>query len=272
MSNLKFGIIQGRLTQSPPGCLQWFPQQEWRSEFAKASELGISFIELIAEINHNPKNPIWSNDGIKEIKETANDKKIVINSLCNDFIIENCILNKDTIKQNINLLDQCKKLGIKKYIMPFFNESEINADNIEKFLKPLNIIADMANEYGIVISLETILTGKELLYLLDTLDNRNINVVFDTGNRIAFGHNLSEDIELLSNKINHVHIKDKNTDNQNVILGTGLVNFSEVFISLKKINYQGPYVFETSRGRDPVKTAKYNMQIVDFFIENSKDV
>ena len=47
MSNLKFGIIQGRLTQSPPGCLQWFPQQEWRSEFAKASELGISFIELI---------------------------------------------------------------------------------------------------------------------------------------------------------------------------------------------------------------------------------
>ena len=59
---------------------------------------------------------------------------------------------------------------------------------------------------------------------------------------------------------------------QNVILGTGLVNFSVVFISLKKINYQGPYVFETSRGRDPVKTAKYNMQIVDFFIENSKDV
>ena len=59
---------------------------------------------------------------------------------------------------------------------------------------------------------------------------------------------------------------------QNVILGTGLVNFSEVFTSLKKINYQGPYVFETTRGSDPIKTAQYNMQLVDFFIDNSKDV
>ncbi len=192
------------------------------------------------DIHHNNKNPIWSSDGIKMIKETANNNKIVINSLCNDYIIENCIHNKDTIEQNIDLLTQCKKLGIKKYIMPFFNKSEINPNNIEKFLKPLNMIADIADNYGIMISLETILTGKELLHLLDALNNRNIHVVFDTGNRIAFGHNLAEDIKLLSNKINHVHIKDKNSDNQNVILGTGLVNFSEVFIALKKNKLSGP--------------------------------
>ena len=59
-NNLKFGIIQGRLINSPPGCLQWFPQKEWRDEFQKASELGINFIELISEINHNPDNPIWT--------------------------------------------------------------------------------------------------------------------------------------------------------------------------------------------------------------------
>ena len=268
----KFGIIQGRLTQSPHGCLQWFPQKEWKKEFVNATKLGINFIELIAEINHNSSNPIWTDDGIEQIKKTANANNIALYSLCNDYIIENSIHSENTIKQNIDLLNQCNKLGIKKYIMPFFNKSEINHKNIEKFIEPLNVIADIAYNYKIQISLETILTGEELINLLNALNNKNIYVVYDTGNRVAFGHDLSKDIELLSNKINHIHIKDKNRNNQNVILGTGLVNFSDVFKSLMKINYQGPYVFETTRGKDPLKTALYNMQLVDFFIENSKDV
>ena len=81
---------------------------------------------------------------------------------------------------------------------------------------------------------------------------------------------MSHDIEILGDKITHIHIKDKNINNENVILGTGLVNFSDVFCSLAKIQYNKSYVFETTRGSDPVKTAIYNMQVVDFFIENSK--
>ena len=46
----EFGIVQGRLTQSPPGCLQWFPQGCWQKEFKIASDIGINYIELIAEI------------------------------------------------------------------------------------------------------------------------------------------------------------------------------------------------------------------------------
>ena len=52
-----FGIVQGRLTPSPPGCLQWFPQERWENEFSLAGTLGISYIELIAEVQHNPDNP-----------------------------------------------------------------------------------------------------------------------------------------------------------------------------------------------------------------------
>ena len=268
-NNLKFGIIQGRLTQSPPGCLQWFPQDEWEKEFQSASELGINFIELIAEINHNPDNPIWSDNGIDKIKKLSIDSGLSIYTLCNDYIIENSIHNKSTIEQNLNLLMQCKKLGIKKYIMPFFNKSEINHTNLDEFVDPLILIANTASKYNIEISLETTLDGNELLKLLNILNHKNIKVVYDIGNRAALGNNLSQDIELLSNNINHVHIKDKNIANNNVILGTGLVNFSDVFQSFKKIKYKGSYVFETTRGRDPLITATYNMRLVDFFIHNS---
>ena len=57
-----------------------------------------------------------------------------------------------------------------------------------------------------------------------------------------------------------------------MLLGTGLVDFSKVFQSINNINYGGSYVFETTRGRDPLKTAAYNMQLVDFFLEDSDNV
>ena len=46
--SIRFGMVQGRLTQSPPNCLQWFPQDNWEDEFRTASKLGVNYIELIA--------------------------------------------------------------------------------------------------------------------------------------------------------------------------------------------------------------------------------
>ena len=266
--SLKFGIIQGRLTNSPPGCLQWFPQNEWQDEFHKASELGINFIELIAEINHNPNNPIWTDQGLNKIKQLTLNNNLSLHSLCNDYIIEHNINDDKVIEQNLNLLKQCSKIGIKKYIMPFFEKSEINSKNYNEFISTITMIADEAKKLNISLSLETILTGKELLNLLELVNHKNIKIVYDTGNRVAFGHDLSGDIELLSQNINHIHIKDKNIKNDNVLLGTGLVNFHDVFQSLIKIKYKGSYVFETTRGKYPMKTAAYNMQLVNFFVEN----
>ena len=87
-----------------------------------------------------------------------------------------------------------------------------------------------------------------------------------TGNRVAFGHDLAGDIRLLGkNRIAHIHIKDKNSHNQNVLIGTGLVNFQSVFEALCDIEYDGPNTFETQRGSDPIRTAKYNIEVINFF-------
>ena len=97
------------------------------------------------------------------------------------------------------------------------------------------------------------------------VNHSSVKVVFDTGNRVAFGHDLYSDILLLGDSITHVHIKDKNKKNENVYLGTGLVNFYDVFRALKKINYTGPYTFETYRGSDPIRTARYHMSVTEYF-------
>ena len=95
------------------------------------------------------------------------------------------------------------------------------------------------------------MNGKDLVKVLERIKHPAVGVVFDTGNRVSFGHDLPGDIRFLGKRISHVHIKDKNASNENVILGTGLVNFLQVFKALAEINYEGAYTFETNRGKEP---------------------
>ena len=66
----------------------------------------------------------------------------------------------------------------------------------------------------------------------------------------------------LKKKIIHIHLKDKNFFGQNVVIGTGNVNFTSIFRSLKKINYKGNFVFESNRGGDPIITMKNNLKFI----------
>lgn len=263
---LRFGMVQGRLIQSPPGQLQWFPQEFWESEFFLAAALGIDYIELIAEREHNPDNPLWSDDGIGRLKALVQRNGLSLHAFCNDYIVDHALPgNAQVLQQNLRLIERGALLGCEKYILPLFEKSELTMANVEEYVAPLRAIADKAAESGITVCLETILSGAQLMEVLDRINHPAVSVVYDTGNRVAFGHDLPGDIRLLGSRISHVHIKDKNTANENVILGTGLVNFLQVFEALADIGYGGPYTFETQRGKNPLSTAAYNMELVKFF-------
>ena len=106
--------------------------------------------------------------------------------------------------------------------------------------------------------------GNDLLFVLNKLKSKSIKIVFDTGNRIAHGHKIFDDILILKDKIEHIHLKDKNMQNENVIMGTGMVNFLEVFSALKEINFKKTFTFETRRGIDPISTCKFNINLMNF--------
>ncbi len=271
-SDICFGIVQGRLTQSPPDRLQWFPQEQWENEFPLAHTLGVSYVELISEVQHNPNNPLWSDDGIAKINSLVAHNELTNHALCNGFVVEHSLPgNPAILQQNIDLIERGRLLGMGKFILPLFDASELTVEKTKDYLGPVRDIADEAHKAGMITCLETILTGAELIDFLDTVDRPYVQGVYDTGNRVAFGHDLPGDIRLLGERIAHVHIKDKNKNNQNVLLGTGLVNFSEVFMAFRDIGYDGPYTFETQRGSDPLRTAQFNMNLVNFFVDNSID-
>ncbi len=262
---LRFGFVQGRLVQSP-GPLQWFPQNQWQEEFSIGQSLGVDYIELIGERQYNPENPLWTDHGVARLVKAARNSGMTLHSLCDDFIIDHTLAGDPAVlEQCLRLISRGKLLGCDKLVLPLLEHSELTLDTVDGYAPALRAIGDAAKGNGMVVCLETILNARDLMEVFVRIGHDNLFAVFDTGNRVAFGHDLPGDIRALRAFVRHVHIKDKNATNENVLLGTGLVDFLAVFKALTDVGYRGPFTFETTRGRDPVRTAKYNMAFVDFF-------
>tara|TARA_B100002019_G_C21274411_1_gene604425 strand:+ start:151 stop:996 length:846 start_codon:yes stop_codon:yes gene_type:complete len=272
----KFGISQGRLVTNSQGLLQHFPQDNWQKEFKIASSIGLSFIELLAERKYNPTNPLWSEEGRNLIEYERVKNGLEIYSLCADFIIDISLLGKNSktaISLMQDLVNVVKSLSCKIVVLPFLEKNNLTKSNMLEYIPIIRDFSEFFYETNTIIALETLLNAKDLKELIQKINRTNVKCVFDTGNRINFKESLYEEILVLNELITHIHIKDKDINDTNVILGTGLVNFNSVFSALKKINYNGNFNFETTRGNNPEQTAIYNLNLCNFFIkENSLNV
>jgi L-ribulose-5-phosphate 3-epimerase len=263
-----FGIVQGRLTVSPPGQLQWFPQDNWQDEFHAAEQANIAFIELLTERDFNPDNPVWSETGRRELRSLSQSTGRELYSICADYIIDHALLDDpegETSKHMDNFFDAGLDLGCKIAVLPLLEHSDLNQETLKSFVPVIQTMADRIAGTDMIICIESLLNGEALKSFLEAVAKPNVKCVFDTGNRVISNTDLAPEIQVLGDWISHVHIKDKNAKGENVLLGTGLVRFDEVFQALRALNYSGPLVFETTRGTDPVSTAKFHMELCNFF-------
>lgn len=263
-----FGIVQGRLTVPPVGLLQWFPQDLWQEEFSTAERIGIQFIELLTERQFNPANPFWTEKGRAELKAVNAKTGRWLYSSCSDYIIDHSLLDdaEGKTKEHVQtFLAASAALGCRVAVFPLLEQSDLNTVSADAMVPMIREFARQAARSNILICIESLMEGKHLKAFLEHVNEPNVKCVFDTGNRVVDNPDLATEIRLLGDWIAHVHIKDKNESGVNVLLGTGRVNFAEVFQALREISYEGPLVFETTRGTDPAETAIFHMETCNFF-------
>ena len=157
-------------------------------------------------------------------------------------------------------------LNAKLIILPLFEASCLDQKSYNTLFKKITYLSKIALKNNINLIIECSLSVKKLINFLSSFLNKNVYHVFDTGNNYLLNKSKYQEVVSLGNFIQHIHIKDKNTHNQNVFLGTGSVNFNDFFLALKKINYKGVFIFETPIGKTPQNTALYNKCFCNFFI------
>ena len=249
--------MQGRLTYAGRK-LQSFPENPYK-EFELASKIGYDFIEFFGEKKKNYKNPIWSTNGVKKYYRLSKKTGIKIFSFCDNYIINHSISTKTTYKVIVDILNNLSNLKIKKYILPLYGSSELNKKNKNKIYENISKISKICSQKKIQLLIESDMSPIEFEKIKRNNNLKNCFFLFDTGNRVLLKSNIIKDIYKFKNNIKHIHLKDKNINNKNVIIGEGIVDFKSIFVALKNINYKGSFTIESQRGKNIKLQARKNL-------------
>lgn len=255
--DLPIGIIQGRLTKSPDGRLQYFPKDKWREEFKIARQIGLDAIEPILLAENYEENPLLNKILLVEMKELARAADLNILSVCADFLVDHPFHKGNPNDRHLagsilsEVINNCRALGAKTIVIPLLGAAEVASDQEKNNLRTaLTPFLDKAKEAGIVLALESSLPAKELKELIESFNHPNIKICYDVGNATSFGLNVPEEIASLDGLIREVHLKDRKKGGASVPMGTGDTDFYKAFMALDKINYKDHFILEAARGSD----------------------
>ena len=249
----KIGIMQGRLSPPKKNLIQHFPK-DWQTEFDHCKSLGLKSIEWVFEEPDIKFNPIFNPELFENFLNIKKKFDIEVNSVVADYFMKNKLFqeNNSNTEKNINtlktLIINCYKLNIKIIELPLVDSSALqNEENMREFKSNLNDLLSFAESLNVKISLETDLEPEKFLNYIKTFNSKNLYVNFDMGNSASNGFDPEKEIEILSEYIINVHIKDRIYKGNTVELGKGDVDFKKVFKMLKKIGYANDLILQAYR-------------------------
>lgn len=272
---MKYGIMQGRLTPSQGRGIQFFPFDNWQQEFYDGKEIGLNEIEWIFDYSSYEENPLWSYQGIEQIKKTIDKTSVTVKSVCFDYFMRRPFYkNQDfeTLRENIEIakqvIENMSKIGASLLEIPMVDESSIKtSEEAKKALIYARELLEYASDYRIKISLETDLPPGNFRDFLDRVEGLYAN--YDSGNSSGLGYNHEMELISLRELVANVHIKDRILGGTTVELGTGNADFDLVFSALKEINYKGSIILQAARSEDgtEVDNIKSQLNFIKRYVE-----
>ena len=271
----RIGIMQGRLSKPLNGKIQSFPLNTWEKEFYLAKEIGFELIEWVLDENIKDK-PILNKNMFKKISQIKQETQIEINSICCDFFMSNSLSknSKSFKEKNLEVLnylieESCPSNNIKIIDLPLVgNESLKKKKNADDYKNLLLRLERKIIDSNLIISLETDLNPFELKSYLKDFNEKAVSVNYDTGNSAFWEFDVGQEFSSYGNLISNVHIKDCTPKDYTVELGSGNVDFNEVFTLLNKNNYKADFILQAARGNNEIQTAKQQLRFTRDYVSN----
>ncbi len=279
---ITYGIMQGRLTEPGGRGIQFFPFENWKEEFKIARQIGIDEIEFIFDYENYEENPLWSKNGIEEIRTLIIETGIRVNSICFDYFMrrpffkaENNKTHKMLYEENKFFLEKiitsARGLGIKLIEIPIVDSSSIKSSAEKKMFKDflLNLLEEQKDS-NIYFGLETDYPPQILKEYIKSFKTPRVKANYDIGNSSALGYDSDEEITTLGGLINNIHIKDRALGGNTVALGDGNADFNSFFKALKEIEYSGSIILQAARGEDGYEreTITKQLDFVKEYVDN----
>ena len=271
----RIGMMQGRLTEPKGRGIQFFPFDNWKNEFFVAKNIGLDEIEFIFDYEDYKNNPIWSDNGISEIRDIIRESGVVINAVCFDYFMRRPFYKysgeeqKSIRKENTEIINRIlasmERIGIGLIEIPAVDNSSLK-NELEKSLF-CEWIFNVAKSYSnIKFGLETDMPPMDFRFFIESVGLPNVGANYDSGNSSGIGYDPFEEVTTLRDSIFNIHIKDRKYMGTTMKLGTGSADFESLFCALKEIRYERSFILQAARGDDGDE-AKNIAEQVDFLKE-----
>ena len=146
-------------------------------------------------------------------------------------------------------------MGIDIIQLPSFEDGYINTESeFESLVECIKYACNLAQDKGILITTENVLSVDENIRLIHEVDMPNVGVYFDTQNPyLRKGYYVPDMIKDLSEFIVQVHVKDgKDGELSAALLGQGATDYFNSIKALKENLYQGWIILENFYDQRPM--------------------
>ncbi len=231
----------------------------WRDKIKVAKSAGFDFIEIsIDESSERLERLNWTQEQRRNLVLLLNENNLSIDSMCLSghrlypFGSENMKTRNKAYEIMDKALILAVDLGIKNIQLAGYDVyyEESNEETIENFITGLRYSAKKAEEHGIILSLEimdTWLLGtiSRALEYVKKVNSPNLLLYPDLGNLTQWSDDPSSELIKGINYIVAIHLKDTLPGVFKCVpFGKGNVKFNELFRTLKKLNYDKPFLIE----------------------------
>lgn len=251
------GIMQGRLLPPYQGRFQAFPATQWRQEIALAEKAGLQCVEWIYEVPNEADNPLRTDAAMDDLLAVARDHRIGIWSICADYYMERRLVARDgsrdlQVAEHLRwLIGRAGRLGARYMVLPFVDASALNGPaEYEGVIALLRDLAPVAADAGVELHLETALSPRLFVWLLDRIGAANVKANYDIGNSASLGFDQVEELRLLAPWLGSVHVKDRRLGGGTVPLGTGAAPLEECFKQIVAAGFDRWFILQVARGAE----------------------
>jgi L-ribulose-5-phosphate 3-epimerase len=156
----------------------------------------------------------------------------------------------------------CSVLGTKVLLLAFFSENDLTGDpaGVTEVVRRLTGVAPQAERAGVILGIESWLSAKEHMEILDRVESNAVQVYYDVRNSTDRGYDIYEEIRQLGAKrICEFHAKENGA-----LLGKGKVDFKKVRQAMDDIGYRGWIQIEGAvpKGGDVLESYKENCRFL----------
>ena len=271
----KLGVMQGRLLPKYRSRYQAHPVGYWQHEFKLAQGIQLDCIEFILDYNDYELNPLTNSKGVQEIKAISAKTGVEVHSICADYFMEAPLHTEAqnvadrSYKVMVDLLNTATDLGVSDIVIPCVDGSSLqqNSNSRIRFIQQMSKITPIAETLNVNLSLETDLSPKAFVELLENLNSDHVTVNYDIGNSAALGFNPLEELTAYGDRISDIHIKDRIHGGGPVILGSGSADFDMFFSTLKEIDFSGLFIMQAYRDDEGLEVFKKQLEWIKPYLE-----